>query len=82
PKKILGAIAKGFSTPGRAGKKPYLMLDRRAAIREAIKEAHDGDVVLITGKGTDPFIMGANGTKEKWSDKKVAEEELKKLGYT
>jgi hypothetical protein len=26
--------------------------------------------------------MGARGTKETWSDKRVAEEELKKLGYT
>jgi UDP-N-acetylmuramyl tripeptide synthase len=37
--------------------------------------------VLITGKGTDPYIMLAHGNKEPWSDKKVAEEELQKLGY-
>ena len=36
-------------------------------------------VVLITGKGTDPYIMEENGKKTPWSDKRVAEEELKKL---
>jgi UDP-N-acetylmuramoyl-L-alanyl-D-glutamate--2,6-diaminopimelate ligase len=76
PHKIINEVAKGFNL-----KKPFVILDRRAAIREALREAKSGDSVLITGKGTDPYIMGPNGTKEKWSDKKVAEEELRKLGY-
>ncbi len=76
PHKIIAEVAKGFKL-----KKPHVILDRRAAIREAFREAKDGDAVLITGKGTDPYIMGPNGSKQKWSDKKVAEEELKKLGY-
>jgi UDP-N-acetylmuramoyl-L-alanyl-D-glutamate--2,6-diaminopimelate ligase len=76
PQKIVDDIAKGF-----AKKRPHIMLDRRAAIREALREAKESDAVLITGKGTDPYIMGPRGTKQEWSDKKVAEEELKKLGY-
>lgn len=76
PNKIISDVAKGFKN-----KKPHVILDRRSAIREALKEAKPGDAVLITGKGTDPFIMGAQGAKEKWSDKRVADEELKKLGY-
>ncbi len=76
PQKIIDDLAKGFLT-----KKPHILLDRRAAIREALREAKEGDAVLITGKGTDPFIMGPNGTKEEWSDKRVASEELRKLGY-
>jgi UDP-N-acetylmuramoyl-L-alanyl-D-glutamate--2,6-diaminopimelate ligase len=76
PQKIVQEIAKGFSS-----EKPHVILDRRKAIREALREAKEGDVVVITGKGTDPYIMGPNGTKELWSDKRVAEEELKKLGY-
>jgi len=50
-------------------------------VREALREAKPGDAVLITGKGTDPYIMGPKGTRLEWSDKKVAEEELAKLGY-
>lgn len=76
PHAIIEQLAKGFKT-----KKPHIILDRRAAIREALREAKDGDAVLITGKGTDPYIMGPRNSKEKWSDKRVAEEELKKLGY-
>ena len=34
-------------------------------------------VVLITGKGTDPYIMRASGEKESWNDKEVVREELR-----
>lgn len=36
-------------------------------------------IVIISGKGTDPCIMRANGKREKWSDAKVAREELEKV---
>jgi UDP-N-acetylmuramoyl-L-alanyl-D-glutamate--2,6-diaminopimelate ligase len=74
PHKIIAEVASGFKNL-----KPHIILDRRQAIREALREADDGDVVLITGKGTDPYIMGKEGTREAWSDKKVAQEELQKL---
>lgn len=74
PHSIVNEIAKGFTKM-----KPFIVLDRRAAIREALREAKQGDVVLITGKGTDPYIMGPKGTKETWNDKKTTEEELDKL---
>jgi UDP-N-acetylmuramyl tripeptide synthase len=35
--------------------------------------------VLITGKGTDPYIMEARGKKTPWSDADVVREELQKL---
>jgi UDP-N-acetylmuramoyl-L-alanyl-D-glutamate--2,6-diaminopimelate ligase len=77
PQAILAEIAKGFTK-----NQPRLVLDRRTAIAEALQEAKDqGDAVLITGKGTDPYIMGPKGTKEVWSDAQVAAEELAKLGY-
>ncbi|MFA6338586.1 MAG: UDP-N-acetylmuramyl-tripeptide synthetase [Candidatus Paceibacterota bacterium] len=52
------------------------IIDRREAIRHALKIARSGDVVLITGKGTDPYIMGKNGSKIPWSDAGVVTEEL------
>jgi UDP-N-acetylmuramoyl-L-alanyl-D-glutamate--2,6-diaminopimelate ligase len=60
-------------------KKPEVIVDRRLAIRYALKRALPNDLVLITGKGTDPYIMGPKGTKTPWSDEKVAREELRKL---
>lgn len=55
------------------------IMDRREAINQALRKAQSGDVVLITGKGTDPYIMGAKGSKEKWDDATVAREELLKI---
>ena len=74
PMDIVTAIAEGITTH-----KPYIVLDRRMAIREALREARPGDVVLITGKGTDPYIMGPHGRKQEWSDRGVAMEELELL---
>jgi len=55
------------------------ILDRREAIREALKLAKPGDSVIITGKGAEPWIMGPNGQKIPWDDRGVAREELAKL---
>ena len=60
-------------------KKPEIEMSRRDAIAKAIRKAKVGDVVIITGKGTDPYIMRKNGEKEKWSDAEVVREELGKL---
>ncbi len=58
---------------------PEIIMNRREAIRRALYIARPGDAVLISGKGTDPFIMEAGGTKTPWSDERVVREELKKL---
>lgn len=64
---------------GAVGKDATTLIDRREAIREALRRAQKGDAVLITGKGTDPWIYGPRGTKIPWSDAAVAREELTKL---
>ena len=74
PEQIVEAIAAGFTHIT-----PIIIMDRRQAIAAALTEAKTGDYVLISGKGTDPYIMKAYGKKEPWSDKRVAEEELEKL---
>jgi UDP-N-acetylmuramyl-tripeptide synthetase len=56
-----------------------IILDRREAIAHAFSQAEEGDAVLITGKGTDPYIMGPNNTKTPWDDATVCREELKKM---
>lgn len=75
PRKIVDDVAQGISS-----QKAKIIMDRREAIREAIRLAQPGDSVLITGKGTDPYIMGPNGTKTPWSDAVVAREEIEMLG--
>lgn len=73
PRAIVDAMAEGMA------KKPEIIMDRRLAVRRALAEARPGDVVLVSGKGTDPFIMGAAGAKEPWSDAAVVREELVRL---
>lgn len=80
PEKILKEIQSGIKNHI-----PHVILDRRSAIRRAIEMAREFTLrraqgqnvaVLITGKGTDPYIMGPNGTKTSWDDRAVAREEL------
>ncbi|MBU6323469.1 MAG: UDP-N-acetylmuramyl-tripeptide synthetase [Patescibacteria group bacterium] len=73
PESIVEAMAKGMK------RAPRIIMDRREAIRAALRAARAGDAVLITGKGTDPFIMRAKGAKEPWSDARVVREELERL---
>lgn len=73
PNAIVAAMASGMKRP------PSVVMDRREAIREALSRAKEGDVVLISGKGTDPYIMGAHGAKTRWSDAEVVREELEQL---
>lgn len=74
PGKIVADVAAGISS-----QEPRVIMDRRAAIREAVSRATTGDSVLITGKGTDPFIMGPNGSRTPWNDARVAHEEITSL---
>lgn len=76
PMNIIKDVARGVTNHT-----PTIIIDRREAIAHALHEAKPLDVVLITGKGTDPYIMGPNGTKEAWDDARVVREELTKLGY-
>jgi len=73
PAEIIKDVAIGI-----VSKKPLVIMDRREAIREAVERARANDAVLITGKGTDPYIMGPRGSKTPWSDARVAREEIKK----
>ncbi len=77
PRAILADMESGITK-----RTPKIVLDRREAIAEALALAKSGgakNAVLITGKGTDPYIMEAHGKKTPWSDASVTREELKRL---
>lgn len=76
PLKIVEEMKKGMSETAPV----EIIMDRREAIQTALNTAPHDSVVLISGKGTDPFIMGPNGTKQVWSDADVTQELLKELG--
>jgi UDP-N-acetylmuramoyl-L-alanyl-D-glutamate--2,6-diaminopimelate ligase len=76
PMQIINDVKEGVTA---AEKTATVIIDRREAIRDAIEHANTGDVVIITGKGTDPYIMGPQGHNTPWSDANVAREELEKI---
>lgn len=55
--------------------------DRKKAINLAISQAQDGEVVILAGKGTDPYLMGPHNTKIKWDDAQFAKEALNQRGF-
>jgi len=75
PEQIVEDIARGVDDESKVD----IIMDRRKAVRIALEEAPDGAVVLISGKGTDPYIMGPHNTKMPWSDAKVVQQEMSAL---
>ena len=75
PKKIIDDMVRGIEDESKLS----IIIDRRKAIRTALEESPDGSVVIISGKGTDPYIMGPYNTKTPWSDAKVVQQELTAL---
>lgn len=65
-----------------AGNNAEKVLDREQAIKKAVKLAKPGDVVIITGKGSEPWMCLANGKKIPWDDRKIARESLRDLSLT
>lgn len=75
PKKIVEEMKKGMSSEAPV----KVIMDRREAIQHAIAIAPEGSYVIISGKGTDPYIMGPNNTKMIWSDADVVKEILRNV---
>jgi UDP-N-acetylmuramoyl-L-alanyl-D-glutamate--2,6-diaminopimelate ligase len=75
PRDIVEQMAKGIENKDKV----EIIMDRRQAIKIALEKAPDNGYVLVSGKGTDPYIMGKNGSKQEWSDAMVVKEELAEL---
>lgn len=75
PQAIIDEVGVGVKNKNKLLK----ILDRRQAIRQALLFATPEDVVIITGKGCEPWICWEDGRKEPWDDREVIKEELKKL---
>lgn len=77
-----GAIAAAAEVGLREHGADYVVeLDRRAAIRCAFADAREHDVVVIAGKGHEPYQDMA-GTRVPFDDRDVAREELEGFAWT
>ena len=81
PLSIMKEIESGFSqirNPKSEILNYKLILDRKEAIQGAVKSAKPGDVVIITGKGSEPWMCVENGKKIPWDDRQIAIDALQK----
>jgi len=88
PEKIIEDIFSGFSISnlkpalpaGRSqNSKLWKIIDRKEAIQKGISLAKEGDIVIITGKGSESTMMIANGKKIPFDDRIAAREILRSL---
>ncbi|MBI4092364.1 MAG: UDP-N-acetylmuramyl-tripeptide synthetase [Candidatus Kerfeldbacteria bacterium] len=73
PFQIMDDVLQGVLQIG--GKKlddnVFRIYDRRSAITKAVELARSGDIVLVTGKGSEQAIVVAGGKKVAWDDREV-----------
>lgn len=62
---------------GRVGVE--VILDRRSAIQRALQIAQAGDIVLLTGKSSEQFLVLPGNKRIEWDEVSVVKEELNKL---
>jgi len=67
PEQILNDAKAGFARP----QKHAIIADRREAIRAALENAWEGDLVLIAGKGHEDY-QDIQGKKHPFDDRKIA----------
>ena len=72
PDDIIDQVAEGCL-------KAEKILDRRDAIKKALTLAQSSDIVIITGKGCEPWMCVAKGKKIAWDDRKIVREEFDKI---
>ncbi|MEK7625602.1 MAG: UDP-N-acetylmuramyl-tripeptide synthetase [Patescibacteria group bacterium] len=75
PTEIAEMLAKGARAAGKMdGNDLFIQVNRREAMKAAFAMARQGDIVVVTAKGTEPYIGVANGKRIPWDDRKVSRE--------
>lgn len=78
---ILAEIAAGAEAAGaREGSQYVCVVGRREGILRAFSVAHEGDTVLLAGKGHEQSIV-IGREKLPWDERRVARDVLAELGY-
>ena len=70
---VAGAVAKTGKTEGE---NLFIVLDRKEAITKAVQMAQAGDLLLITGKGSEQGMM-VKGGMIPWDDRTIVRDALK-----
>ncbi len=79
PKEIANNIQEGIKEmgPNIKTKEVIVELDRKTAIKKGLEIAKPKDLILITGKGSEQFLILPNNERIQWDDREVVKELLK-----
>lgn len=78
PQQIIDEVAAGAQQVARCPVEK--VLDREQAINRALNIAEAGDVIIITGKGSETVMAVKDGRKIPWDDRQVVRELLRQIG--
>ncbi len=80
PKRIVDEVAQGAAEAGKIeGQNLFKIMDRREAVFFAMKQAKEGDLIVLTGKGCEPWICVANGNKLPWDEIETARQAIESV---
>lgn len=72
PESIIDAIAKGARQGGKKDNETlFCIVDREEALRKALHMAQPGDIVMVTGKGSEQSMVLSGGKKIPWNDAEI-----------
>lgn len=78
PERIIKQVADAAALHGKKeGETLFRITDRRLAIEKAMDLAKPGDIVLLTGKGSEPVMAVEDGKKVPWDDREEARRALR-----
>jgi UDP-N-acetylmuramoyl-L-alanyl-D-glutamate--2,6-diaminopimelate ligase len=78
PREIIEQVAAGARKAGKIdGENLFLVDDRREALFKVMAMARPNDLVVLTGKGCEPWICIADGKKIPWDEAGTAREAIR-----
>jgi len=79
PMEIIKQVSAGAKKVGKKlNNDLFEILDRGEAIQKAVDLTKKGDLILVTGKGSEQAIVVANGEKILWDDRDAIRKSLNK----
>ena len=79
PQAIVNMVKEGVTKEGYLAANLHEIIDRKEAIRHALSLAKPQDVIVLTGKGCEPWIRLEDGKRVDWNEKATVQELAKQL---
>ncbi|MFA7201777.1 MAG: Mur ligase family protein [Candidatus Paceibacterota bacterium] len=80
PQTIIDAIHEGVKTGKQYNvNHVFIIMDRQEAITKALSLAHRGDLIVLTGKGSESWIHIADGKKIPWSESETVQKAMQEI---